>query len=590
MNMDIFSVFTLLGGLAFFLFGMTIMSNGLEKIAGGKLETTLKKMTSNPFKSLALGAGITIAIQSSSALTVMLVGLVNSGIMELGQTIGVLMGSNIGTTLTAWILSLTGLESDNVFINMLKPKNFSPLIAFIGIMMSMLSKKEKKKDIGNILVGFAVLMFGMELMGNAVSPLKDEPKFQEMLTAFNNPIVGVLVGALFTAAIQSSAASVGILQTLAGETGKISYGMALPIIMGQNIGTCITAIISSIGVNKNAKRVAVVHIYFNLIGTVVCLSAYCIADAIFNFAFADKAINEVGVALLHTVFNVVTTAMLLPFSKKLEKLARFTIKDNEKEEEKYTFLDDRLLQAPAFAIAECKSQTEKMAVISRDALILAIENLTNYDEEIASKIQEKEDIADDYEDKLGTYLVKISGRELSQDDANSVSRLLHCIGDFERISDHAVNLVQVTKEMHDKKIMFSDAAKAELDIMLNAIREIMDISTQAFEENDEVLARKVEPLEEIIDVLRMELKNRHILRLKEDKCTIELGFIFSDLLSNLERVSDHCSNIAVCLIELKEEKFETHEYITNLKQNDAEFKKMCDYYVNKYKLPALSKI
>ncbi len=584
--MDIFSLFTLLGGLAFFLFGMSIMSNGLEKIAGGKLETTLKKMTSNPFKSLALGAGITIAIQSSSALTVMLVGLVNSGIMELGQTIGVLMGSNIGTTLTAWILSLTGLESDNVFINMLKPKNFSPLIAFIGILMSMISKSDKKKDIGNILVGFSVLMFGMELMGNAVSPLKDEPKFQDMLTAFNNPIVGVIVGALFTAAIQSSAASVGILQTLARKTGMISYGMALPIIMGQNIGTCITAVISSIGVNKNAKRVAVVHIYFNLIGTAVCLTAFTITDAIFNFTFTDKAINEVGVALLHTIFNVVTTVMLLPFTKKLEQLAKITIKSDESEEEKYTLLDERLLQTPAFAISECRSLTEKMALIAKDSLVMALDNLTNYNDKIAQEIQSKEDIVDEYEDKLGTYLVKISGKELSHEDANSVSRLLHCIGDFERISDHAVNLVQVAKEMYDKNITFSEAATTEVTIMVDAVKEILEMSTTAFENNDEVMARRVEPLEEIIDVLRIELKNRHILRLKDDKCTIELGFIFSDLLTNLERVSDHCSNIAVCLIELKEEKFETHEYITNLKENDTEFRSLCDHYVEKYRLPA----
>ncbi|MDO5559277.1 MAG: Na/Pi cotransporter family protein [Oscillospiraceae bacterium] len=581
--MDIFSVFTLLGGLAFFLFGMTIMSSGLEKIAGGKLETTLKKMTSNPFKSLVLGAGITIAIQSSSAMTVMLVGLVNSGIMDLGQTIGVLMGSNIGTTLTAWILGMTGIQSDSFFLKLLKPENFSPVVAFIGILMIMIAKSSKKKDVGNILVGFAVLMYGMKLMSNAVSPLADMPGFKDMLTAFNNPILGVLVGALFTAAIQSSAASVGILQALS-LTGSITYGMALPIIMGQNIGTCITAVISSIGVNKNAKRVAAVHIYFNVIGTVICLCLFYAANAVFRFAFIDDTITPFRIAMLHSIFNIVTTALLLPFSKWLEKLARLTIKDVS-EKEKYTLLDDRLLQTPSFAIAECRNLTVKMAVLSRDTLDISLDTLLQYDEKSVNTIVENESIVDEYEDKLGTYLVKISGRELTTQDANSVSRLLHCIGDFERISDHAVNLMQVAKEMYDKQITFSEEAKSEVRVIIAAVTEILNMSITAFENNDEVLARKVEPLEEVIDGLRMELKNRHIHRLQEDRCTIELGFIFSDLLTNLERVSDHCSNIAVCLIQLKKEKFDTHEYITDLKENDADFQEMCTQYLAKYTLP-----
>ncbi len=588
--MTIFSVFLLLGGLSFFLFGMSAMSNGLEKIAGGKLETALKKLTSNPFKSILLGGGITIAIQSSSAMTVMLVGLVNSGIMELGQTISVIMGSNIGTTFTTWILSLQGLNAkDNVFLELLKPENFSPLAGFFGIVMITFCKKEKKKDIGSILVGFSILMYGMVMMSQACEPLKESVRFQQLLTVFKNPVVGVLVGTLFTALIQSSAASIGILQTLSGKT-PITYSMGIPIILGQNIGTCITAVLACFGVNKDAKRVAAVHTIIKILGTIIFLVLYFVADAIFRFKFSDTNMNPYGIALVHTVFNVLNTIVLLPFSKQLEKLSRVVIKDNEKDEaQSYTLLDDRLLTTPAFAISEARALTEKMAVMAKENLIESLDMVLNYDKKLCEKIIAEEDIVDDYEDKLGTYLVKVSGMALKNEDAADVSKLLHCIGDFERISDHSVNLVQVAEEMQEKKISFSSEAIEEIKIMMSAVSEILDITIKSFITADVKLASRVEPLEEVIDGLRMDLKNRHILRLQEEKCTIELGFIFSDLLTNLERVSDHCSNIAVCLIQLQKDIFDTHEYITNLKENDVEFQKMCDIYVEKYKLPELVK-
>lgn len=583
--MDIFSLFTLFGGLAFFLYGMHVMSSGLEKMAGGKLEVLLKRMTSNPFKSLALGAGITIAIQSSSALTVMLVGLVNSGIMQLGQTVGVIMGSNIGTTLTAWILSLAGIESDNFFIELLKPESFSPLIALVGIVLIMASKQTRRRDIGGILVGFAVLMYGMELMKNAVSPLADMPEFESILTAFSNPILGVVVGAVFTGVIQSSAASVGILQALS-MTGGVTYGMAIPIIMGQNIGTCVTSLISSIGVNKNAKRVAVVHICFNAIGTVFCLCVFYLLNLLFHFSFVEQAISPVSIAAVHSIFNVVTTVLLMPFAKQLEKLATLLVRDKE-EKEAFSFLDERILRSPAFAVAECKNLTNQMALLAKENLMTAFHLVEQYDPKSADRLQKVEKQVDEYEDKLGTCLVKISSKELSDDDSKEVSKLLHSIGDWERLSDHAVNLLKTAKEIHDKKVDFSDQAAHELKTVVAALTEIIDITTQAFTQDDRKLARKVEALEQTIDGLIDQIKDRHITRLQSGECTIELGFVLSDLLTNYERISDHCSNIAVAMIQIRKAVFDTHRYLQEVKHSGRpEFENLLSEYQAKYALQA----
>ena len=580
--MDIFSVFTLCGGLAFFLYGMTVMSKSLEKMAGGKLERMLKRMTSNPFKSLLLGAGITIAIQSSSAMTVMLVGLVNSGVMELGQTIGVIMGSNIGTTLTAWILSLTGIESENVFVNLLKPENFSPLIALAGILLIMGSKRQRRRDVGRILMGFAVLMYGMELMSGAVSPLAEMPQFSGLLTAFENPLLGVLVGAVFTGIIQSSAASVAILQALA-MTGSITYGMAIPVIMGQNIGTCVTALISSIGVNRNAKRVAVVHISFNVIGTAVCLVLFYGGDLLFHFAFMDQAVNAVGIAFCHTAFNVFTTILLLPFSRQLEKLARRVVR-SEAQEGELAVLDPLLLRTPGAAVSESVSAAGRMGQAARENFRLAVLQLSDYRREREDAISGTEDKLDAWEDRLGSYLVEASQHGLSAQDMNTVSRLLRAIGDFERIGDHAVNIQESAQELHDKGIQFSDEAREELRVLLTALDDILDLSLRAFLEDDAVLARQAEPVEETVDVLIQEIRTRHIRRLQAGQCTIELGFILSDLLTNLERVSDHCSNIALSVIQERDGGPGQHACVQELKAGGA-FGEDLRRDQNKYRLP-----
>ena len=578
--MDIFSVFTLCGGLAFFLYGMTTMSKSLEKMAGGKLERLLKRMTSNPLKSLLLGAGITIAIQSSSAMTVMLVGLVNSGVMELGQTIGVIMGSNIGTTLTAWILSLAGIESESVFVNLLKPESFSPVVALVGIILIMGSKKQKRRDIGRILVGFSILMYGMELMKDAVSPLADMPGFSSLLTAFNNPLLGVLVGAVFTGVIQSSAASVGILQALA-MTGSITYGMAIPIIMGQNIGTCVTALISAIGVSRNAKRVSAIHISFNVIGTVVGLVLFYGGNALFGFTFMNAAIDAVGIAFCHTVFNVFTTVLLLPFSRQLEKLARRMVKAETKSEQ-FAFLDPRLLRTPGVAISECVSMTNRMGELAHRNLLNAVEQLSDYQDARGTEISGNEDKLDIYEDRLGDYLVKISQHGVSM----GVSRLLHAIGDFERIGDHALNLQESALELHEKNLRFSDAASEELRVLLSALDDIMDLAFSSFAANDPVAAKEVEPLEETIDHLIEEIRMRHIRRLQTGECTIQLGFVLNDLLTNFERVSDHCSNIAVCVIESQADDLDRHTYIHDLK-TDRAFTADLNRDLEKYRLPQM---
>ena len=580
--MDIFSVFTLCGGLAFFLYGMTTMSKSLEKMAGGKLERVLKRMTSNPFKSLLLGAGITIAIQSSSAMTVMLVGLVNSGVMELGQTIGVIMGSNIGTTLTAWILALTGIESESIFLNLLKPKNFSPLFALIGVILIMASKRQKRRDVGRILVGFAILMYGMELMSQAVSPLADMPQFSQMMTAFNNPLLGVLVGAVFTGIIQSSAASVGILQALA-LTGSITYGMAIPIIMGQNIGTCVTAVISSIGVNRNAKRVAAVHISFNIIGTVICLVLFFGGDMLFHFTFLDSTIGAGGIALSHTIFNVFTTIILLPFSRQLEKLAKKMVR-SETQSEQFAFLDPLLLRTPGVAVSECVAMTNRMGALAHENLLHAIEQFSNYSNSRESEIIANEDKLDIYEDRLGGYLVQISQHGVSMDDIHTVSRLLHAIGDFERIGDHALNLQESAQEMHEKGFHFSQAAYDEIQVLLAALNDIMDKTFACFESASVELAHEVEPLEETIDRLIEEIRMRHIHRLQSGECTTQLGFVLNDILTNFERVSDHCSNIALSVLEEKDVSLDRHAYLNDLK-DEGNFASRLRQAMQTYQLP-----
>lgn len=582
---NIFSIITLFGGLAFFLFGMNVMSGGLEKMAGGKLESSLKKMTSNSFKSILLGAGITIAIQSSSAVTVMLVGLVNSGIMQLGQTIGVIMGSNIGTTLTAWILSLSGVEG-NGLVQLLKPENFSPIFALIGILLIMMAKSDKKKSIGSILVGFAVLMTGMTLMSDSMAPLAESEKFQSVLTMFNNPLFGVLIGTVVTGIIQSSAASVGILQALAIKTGSITYGMAIPIIMGQNIGTCVTALISSIGVNKNARRVAVVHISFNIIGTIVFLSLFYGADAVFNFAFTNLSIDGFGISLVHTIFNLAATAVLLPFTKQLEKIANIVIKDKgDEDKEKFSFIDSRLLSTPSVATVEARSKTIEMSEVAFESVSESIDLIFNYDDKKAKKIADFEDKLDYYEDKIGVYLVKLSQGELSKIDSNTVSMELRAIGDFERIGDHAVNLLKAAKEIKEKKLKFSKHAEEELKILISALYEIFSITKNAYQNNDIELAKKVEPLEQVIDNLTKRIRSRHVNRLSDGECTIEMGFVLSDLLNNFERVSDHCSNIAVSIIETLESGIRPHEYLNSVKYSGNEdYDNSYNEYKEKYSI------
>ena len=581
--MNIFSLFTLCGGLAFFLYGMTVMSKSLEKMAGGRLERLLKRMTSNPIKSLLLGAGITIAIQSSSAMTVMLVGLVNSGVMELGQTIGVIMGSNIGTTLTAWLLSLTGIESDSFFVNFLKPKNFSPLLALAGILLIMGSKKQRRRDVGRVMMGFSILMYGMELMSGSVAPLADMPEFTDLMTAFTNPLLGVLVGAAFTGIIQSSAASVGILQALA-MTGSVTYGMAIPIIMGQNIGTCVTALISSIGVSRNAKRVSVIHISFNLIGTIIGLVVLYGGNLIFGFSFLKDPVNAVGIAFCHTIFNVCTTLLLLPFTRQLEWLAKKAISTEDKPSD-FAFLDPRLLRTPGVAVSECASMVNQMGALAQASMNLVLDQFLQYTEAREEEIVANEDKLDIYEDRLGGYLVQISQHGTSADDNHTISRLLHAIGDFERIGDHILNLQQSAKELHDKQLRFSDAAREELGVLTHLMQDILDASLSCFREDDPIAAQQVEPLEETMDCLTDEIRSRHIRRLQTGECTIQLGFVLNDLLNNFERVSDHCSNIAVSVIVERDSHIAAHAYLHDMKKN-GEFAVRLQQNLKRYALPA----
>ncbi|MBP1542926.1 MAG: Na/Pi cotransporter family protein [Oscillospiraceae bacterium] len=587
--MDIFDVLNMIGGLALFLFGMNTLSGALEKLAGGKLEKWLEKLTSHPVKGVLLGAAVTAVIQSSSATTVMMVGFVNSGIMKLRQAIGVIMGANIGTTMTSWLLSLTALEGDNIIVQLLKPSSFTPILAIIGTGLVMFSKSDKKHNIATILLGFAVLMFGMDTMSDAVSGLKDVPAFGELMIMFSNPILGVIAGAVLTAVIQSSSASVGILQALATSTGKITHGTALPILLGQNIGTCVTALISSIGANKSAKRVAIVHLLFNVLGTVVFLSLFYLLNAFISFPFMELPLEGTSIPIIHTAFNLLATLLFLPFTKQIEKLAELIIRDDpnaEEDDSKIPILDERFLKTPSVAIEQCRNVAIKMAKLTRKTINQSLDVLTSYDQKLSADVVENENAIDIYEDKIGSYLLKISSKDLSEHDSRVVSKLLHTIGDLERISDHAVNVVEAAEEMYQKKIKFSDDALAEIEVIKHAVTDILDKTIEAFVNNDVLLAKQVEPLEDVIDHLRTDLKSRHIERLREGRCTIELGFILSDLLTNLERVSDHCSNIAVCMIQVKENNMDTHEYMTELKRDsESAFMEKFNEYKTKYVLP-----
>lgn len=581
--MDLFDVLTLIGGLSLFLFGMSLMGSSLEKRAGDQLTTLLGKLTSNKLMGFLTGLLVTAVIQSSSATTVLVVGLVNSSVMTLRQAINVIMGANVGTTVTAWLLSLSGIESSNFFIQLLKPSSFTPVLALIGIILYMTAKTGKRKDTGMILLGFAVLMFGMESMSGAVSGLRDVPAFANILLMFSNPILGVLAGAVLTAIIQSSSASVGILQALA-STGQVTYGTAIPIVMGQNIGTCVTALISSVGANKNARRAAMVHLSFNIIGTAVWLTVYCLLSSIFEPAIIAQPIDQFGIAVVHTVFNVLCTALLLPMSGLLEKLSMRLIPDKSNERERSEQLDERLLATPSLAVERCRKVSEQMARVSERALQDALVSLDHYTVPLADGIREMEDQTDRYEDILGTYLVKLGTRAMSSRDSTEAAKLLHIIGDFERIADHAVNLLESAEEMHTKSIVFSSAAQQELSTLTAAVNEITTLSMRAFLSDDLTAAAKVEPLEQVVDTLKEQLRTRHILRLQRGECTLDAGFVWSDLLTNLERVADHCSNIAGCVIEMQHASLDLHEYLDNYRSGTPEFLAQYKAYSKKYAL------
>ncbi len=561
--MSFFDLLKMVGGLALFLYGMNLLGEGLSRASGGRLERILEKLTNNPIKAVLMGALVTGVIQSSSATTVMVVGFVNSGIMNLKQAVGIIMGANVGTTITSWILSLTGIQSDAFWIRMLKPSSFSPILAIVGVGILLFSHKDKLKNAATILVGFAILMFGMDSMSAAVSPLAEVPEFTNLLIKFQNPVFGVLAGLILTAVIQSSSASVGILQALC-MTGAVSFGAAVPIIMGQNIGTCVTAMISGIGASRNAKRAALIHLYFNII----------------------------GIAVVHSCFNVAATLVLLPFSNGLVKLACLTLPTHEDVKEMsdtdktLSLLDARFLEKPAYAVEQSRQVAAVMADKSRAAMDLAMELLQNFDEEKAAQVAQMETDVDRFEDELGTYLVKLSSKQLSNKDSETLNTILHCIGDFERISDHARNVKEAAQEMHDKKLEFSEKAQDELKIFERAVHDILDITMNSFINGDLNLARQVEPLEEVIDGLSLDVKQRHVRRLRKGKCTIELGFILSDVITNFERVSDHCSNIAVCLVQVNEDEFDTHAYLDELRQEDnMDFQGKVRAYREKYQLP-----
>ncbi|MCI5828250.1 MAG: Na/Pi cotransporter family protein [Lachnospiraceae bacterium] len=592
--MDIFGLLTMLGGLALFLYGMNTMGDGLAKMAGSRLEQILEKLTSTPIRAVLLGAGVTAVIQSSSATTVMVVGFVNSGIMKLSQAVGIIMGANVGTTITSWILSLSGVQGDSFFIRLLKPSSFSPVLALIGVIFLLFLKDEKKKDIGTILLGFAVLMFGMETMSGAVEPLADVPEFTNLFVAFKNPFLGMLVGALLTAVIQSSSASVGILQAMCA-TGAVSFGAAIPIIMGQNIGTCVTAMISSIGASKNAKRTALVHLYFNVIGTAIFMVVFYTLNAFLHFSFLNQAANGAGIALVHSAFNIAATLILLPFSKVLERLAVLTIPDHggeteEAEQKKrladagMKLLDERFLEHPSFAVAQAKAAANEMAKLVNEALTLAMELNEGYDKKKIKQICDLEERVDAYEDGLGTYLVQLCAKPLTEHDNHVLTTLLKSISDLERMADHAVNLAENAQRRHREDARFSKKATAELAVFTQALRDIIQVTFHAFENADVEEASHVEPLEEVIDDLKEEIRSRHIKRLAKGKCTIELGFALTDLVTNYERIADHCSNIAVAVIQVDEKEHDVHKYLGQIKTEDPKFAQLYHSYKERYAL------
>ena len=583
--MDIFGVLTMVGGLALFLYGMEVLGDGLKKASGGKLEIILEKLTSNKWMAVLLGAGVTAVIQSSSATTVMVVGFVSSRIMSLSRAVGVILGANVGTTITAWILSLAEISGAGFIFELLKPTSFSPVFAMIGVAIHMMSKDEKRNNAATIMIGFAVLMFGMDMMSGAVKPLANVPEFRALLLKFSNPILGMLVGIIFTAVIQSSSASIGVLQALC-MSGAVSYATAIPIIMGQNIGTCVTAMISSAGSSRNARRTALVHLYYNFMKVGIFMVPFYILNGFMKFGFMSNAASAMGVAVIHTAFNVLMLVIIYPFTDVLEKLVYLSVPLTEAEKEdgrKVQILDPIFLDRPALAIEMCKNAAIDMAKYARDGMYPAMELIEKYDEKKAQKVRDLEDLVDKYEDELGTYLMKINGHHLSPKDSQEISILLHCIGDFERISDHSVNIMASAKEMFEKEAAFSKKAQEELAIFTKAVTDILESATKVFCEEDLVLAKKVEPMEENIDYLSEEMKKRHVKRLRKGKCTIEMGFVLSDITTNYERVSDHCSNIAICLLQLNEEGFGTHEYQGALssKDNEAyveEVRRLREYY------------
>jgi len=586
--MTIFDVFALCGGLALFLYGMNLMGDGLERKAGGQLKDLLERMTSNTFKGFMLGLGVTAVIQSSSATTVMVVGFVNSGVMTLRQAIGIIMGANVGTTVTAWILSLTGIQGESFLMQLVKPSNFSPVLALVGIILYMFTKKASNKDTGSILLGFAILMTGMEAMSGAVEPLKDMPEFANILLMFQNPIFGVLAGALLTAIIQSSSASVGILQALC-VTGAVTYGAAIPIIMGQNIGTCATALISSVGTNKNARRTSLVHLYFNCLGTAVCLTAYAIAYYGFKPALINQPIDAAGIAVVHTAFNLITTTIMLPMAGLLEKLAYATIKDDPSDEPQQAFelslLDERLLATPTVAVEQARQVANMMAEFSFDACRKAMTLLDNFDQNTYDEVVELENRVDVLEDKMGTYLLALGRESLSEADTSEVALLLHSIGDLERVGDHALGLAKTADEIRAKEIAFSTSAQQDIMTLRMAVSDIIGVTVNAFTQHDRVLARHVEPLEQIVDILRVKMKEGHIDRMQTGMCTQQTGFVYSDLITNCQRISDHCSNLAVSLIRTEVDKLDAHEYLGSLKAGeDREFVELYNQYKKKYNL------
>lgn len=580
--MDLFDVLSLVGGLALFLFGMNTMGNFLEKKAGGKLKTILGKMTESPVKGFLLGMIVTSIIQSSSATTVMVVGFVNSGIMTLHQSIGIIMGANVGTTITAWILSLTAVSGTGI-MNLFKPSSFVPVLAMLGIVFIMFMKNPKKKDTGYILLGFATLMTGMDIMSAAVAGLREVPEFTNILTLFSNPVLGVLAGAVLTAIIQSSSASVGILQAIS-TTGAVTFSTAIPVVMGMAIGTCITAVLSSIGANKNAKRTTLVHLYFNIFGTIAALLLFYGANSIFRFDFFDDTATEVGIAIVNTTYKVFCVLMWAPMLKVLEKLATISIRDTE-EKEKYEMLDERLLATPAIAVDRCRTVTLSMAEIALDCVNSSLSMLDNYDEKNIEKILKMEKKTDKYEDKLGTYLVKVSSLELTEEDSMESAMLLHVIGDIERLADHAVNVLESAQEIDDKKLNFSGDCKQELGQMMGAVKEIIGLSYAAFTENDLEKAKLVEPLEQVVDDLQDVIKARHIKRLQKGECTVELGFVLSDLLRNLERISDHCSNIAGLVLEMeRSHDMAIHKYLKKVRKGENDYVNKYEEFSHKYKV------